>query len=466
MDRHQGYIRPYQGTISILFRLFDALIIFFLLYVTTLLYEVSWNERYAFMGILSIAFLLLVSRKMELYRSWRIHRIREEIVQVWIAWGMAVMAVLVITFMIKTTHDYSRLVIGTWFITSLASLSLWRIVSRNIVHEIRRRGLNTRSVAVIGANKLGASLADRLVSSSWMGLVFHGFYDDRQERVEVNIKEQIVGNIEELLDKANKGKIDIVYITFPLRAEHRVNELIERFSNTTASVYVVPDFNVFNILHGRWMDINGMPVLSIHENPHSGMDGALKRIEDLLLASLILVVIALPMMLIALGVKMTSSGPVIFKQRRYGIDGREIMVWKFRTMNVMEDGAVICQVKPNDLRVTPFGSFLRKTSLDELPQFFNVIRGDMSIVGPRPHAVSHNEEYRNLISGYMLRHKVKPGITGLAQVKGCRGETATLEKMEKRVNYDLEYIRNWSLLLDMKLIALTFLHGFNDKNAV
>ena len=465
MDKHHGYIRPYQGTISILFRLLDALIVFALLYLITAAYSVAWNERYAFIGILSVAFLLFISSKMELYRSWRVHLIREEILQVWIAWGLAVMSVLVITFMVKTTHDYSRLVIGTWFVSSLMALSLWRIVSRNIAHELRRRGLNTRSVAVVGANTLGANLASRLSRASWMGLVFHGFYDDRRDRIDHNIKEQVVGRIDDLMARANSGEVDIIYITFPMRAENRVNELIEKFSNTTASVYVVPDFNVFKILHGRWMNIGDMPVLSIHENPHSGVDGALKRIEDLLLASLILMMIAVPMVLIALGVKLTSSGSIIFKQRRYGIDGREIMVWKFRTMNVSEDGDLVRQAKPNDARVTPFGNFLRKTSLDELPQFFNVLRGDMSIVGPRPHAVSHNEAYRTLINGYMLRHKVKPGITGLAQVKGFRGETNTLEKMEKRVNYDLEYIRNWSLSLDLKLIALTCIHGFKNKNA-
>ncbi|MDH5547415.1 MAG: undecaprenyl-phosphate glucose phosphotransferase [Gammaproteobacteria bacterium] len=465
MGKHQGLIRPYQGTFSLLLRLIDIILIMSLLYFSTWFYDIPWHERYAFAGLLAVALLMLMASKLDIYRSWRIHRIREEIIQIWVCWGLAFMSVLVIVFMFKTSHDYSRLVMGSWFVSSLLALSSLRIITRNVLHELRRRGFNTRSVAILGANKLGTDLAERIVHDSWMGLSFDGYYDDRSERIDDELRDSLVGSTEDLIEKANRGDIDIVYITFPMRAEHRVKELIARFSNSTASVYVVPDFNVFNILHGRWMHVGDMPVLSIHENPHSGVDGALKRVEDLLLGSVILALIAVPMLVIALGIKFTSRGPVFFKQRRYGIDGRDIVVWKFRTMSVMEDGEHVLQAQQNDARVTRFGGFLRKTSLDELPQFFNVLKGDMSIVGPRPHAVSHNEEYRKLISGYMLRHKVKPGITGLAQVNGLRGETATLDKMAKRIDYDLEYIRNWSLLLDLKVIALTLTRGFRHKNA-
>jgi len=190
----------------------------------------------------------------------------------------------------------------------------------------------------------------------------------------------------------------------------------------------------------------------------------LKRFQDILLTTIILVIILLPMIAIAIAIKVTSGGPVLFKQRRYGIDGQEINVWKFRTMRVMENDGEIKQAKKNDPRVTKLGLFLRQTSLDELPQFFNVLQGSMSIVGPRPHAVSHNEQYRQLIKGYMHRHAVKPGITGWAQINGWRGETDTLGKMEKRIEYDLWYIRHWSLWLDLRIILLTIIRGFyNDK---
>jgi putative colanic acid biosynthesis UDP-glucose lipid carrier transferase len=211
-------------------------------------------------------------------------------------------------------------------------------------------------------------------------------------------------------------------------------------------------------------NLGEFPVVSIHETPFNGVDGWIKRLEDIVLSTLILSLISIPMLIIALGVKLSSSGPVFYKQNRYGLRGNRIEVWKFRTMTACEDDAEVRQVQQSDVRVTPLGAFLRRTSLDELPQFINVLQGRMSIVGPRPHAVIHNEEYRKLISGYMLRHKVRPGITGLAQVNGWRGETDTLDKMEKRIEYDLAYIKNWSLLLDVKIILLTLFKGFSGKN--
>ena len=183
------------------------------------------------------------------------------------------------------------------------------------------------------------------------------------------------------------------------------------------------------------------------------------------LTCLILLVIWPVMLLVALGVKLTSPGPVIFKQRRYGLDGQEIYVYKFRSMRVCEDGAIIQQAGRSDPRTTRFGAFIRRTSLDELPQFINVLQGRMSVVGPRPHAVAHNEQYRKLISGYMLRHKVKPGITGWAQVNGLRGETETLDKMRARVQYDIDYMRNWSLVFDLMIIGKTLLVVWRDQNA-
>jgi putative colanic acid biosysnthesis UDP-glucose lipid carrier transferase len=206
-------------------------------------------------------------------------------------------------------------------------------------------------------------------------------------------------------------------------------------------------------------------VISVCETPFKGTAGAAKRMSDIALSSLILVMIAPLLLVIALAVKSQSAGPAIFKQRRYGLDGDEIVVYKFRSMSVTEDGTSIQQAKKNDARVTPLGAFLRRTSLDELPQFINVLQGRMSIVGPRPHAVAHNELYRKLIKGYMVRHKVKPGITGLAQVNGFRGETPTLDKMQGRIDYDLDYLRNWSLRLDLHIILKTIRMVVKDQSA-
>lgn len=242
-------------------------------------------------------------------------------------------------------------------------------------------------------------------------------------------------------------------------------ELMESLCDTTASVYFVPDIFVFDLIQARVSEVNGIPVLAVCETPFHGFNGIAKRLTDVVVASLALLLLSPLMLAIALGVKLGSPGPVIFKQRRYGLDGEEIIVYKFRSMTVCEDGSHIAQATREDRRVTPIGAFLRRTSLDELPQFINVLQGRMSVVGPRPHAVAHNEMYRKLIKGYMIRHKVKPGITGWAQVNGLRGETDSIEKMKARIEHDLDYLRYWSMALDVRIILKTILVVLARHNA-
>jgi putative colanic acid biosynthesis UDP-glucose lipid carrier transferase len=292
-----------------------------------------------------------------------------------------------------------------------------------------------------------------------------GFYDDRefvradQERDAENegeaSTETLAGSLPDLVDSARRGEIDTILITLPMRAEDRIKFLLDQLSDSTVSVYIVPDFFVFELLHSRWTSMGGLPAVSVFENPLFGVDGMAKRIADLAIASLALIAAAIPMLVIAVAVKLSSPGPVFFRQRRYGLNGHEILVWKFRSMRTCDHGPVIKQATQDDPRITRIGAMLRKTSLDELPQLLNVIEGSMSLVGPRPHASAHNEQYRGLIRGYMLRHKVKPGITGLAQVNGCRGETKTIDKMQRRVEWDHHYIRGWSLWLDIKILLKT-----------
>ncbi|ENK3011314.1 undecaprenyl-phosphate glucose phosphotransferase, partial [Escherichia coli] len=245
----------------------------------------------------------------------------------------------------------------------------------------------------------------------------------------------------------------------------KMKNLIKSLTDTTCSVILIPDLFTFNILQSRTEEVNGVPVVPLFDTPLNGINMIFKRIEDIVISSIILIFISPILLIIACLIKLTSPGPIIFKQTRYGMDGKPIKVWKFRSMSVMENDNKVIQATKNDIRITKIGRLLRRTSLDELPQFFNVLFGGMSIVGPRPHAVAHNEQYRNLIEGYMLRHKVKPGITGWAQINGWRGETDTLEKMEKRVEFDLEYIREWSIWLDLKIIFLTIFKGFINKSA-
>ena len=274
-----------------------------------------------------------------------------------------------------------------------------------------------------------------------------------------------INKLDRLEIQAKRGDFDILYIALPTTARAKIVEIIDRLADTTVSVYMVPDYFTTSLFHGKWSNLEGIPLINVYDTPFWGADGWVKRLQDIALSMLFLLVAAIPMTLIAVATKLSSPGPVLFKQRRYGVDGKEISVWKFRTMRVCEDGDKIQQASQNDPRVTKLGAFLRRTSLDELPQFINVLTGQMSIVGPRPHAVAHNELYRKQVKGYMLRHKVRPGITGWAQINGWRGETDALHKMEKRVEFDLWYIRNWSSWLDLKIIALTAVQGFTGKNA-
>jgi putative colanic acid biosynthesis UDP-glucose lipid carrier transferase len=331
---------------------------------------------------------------------------------------------------------------------------------------IELQGDRKRAV-VAGMNEQGLELARRLADDPYSRVKVVGFFDDRSdERVmQRDGGYSPIGKISALPAYALKHQIELIYISLPMASQPRILALLDALRDTTASIYFVPDIFVTDLIQGRVDSVNGLPIVAVCDSPFTGFSGLLKRASDVVLSVLILALIAVPLLIIALAIKLSSAGPVMFKQRRYGIDGREIIVYKFRTMTVCEDGANIEQARKNDSRVTPVGRWLREYSLDELPQFVNVLQGRMSIVGPRPHAVAHNEMYRKLIKGYMVRHKVRPGITGWAQVNGLRGETETLEKMKARIDYDLDYLRNWSLRLDLYVIARTLWVVLAKKNA-
>jgi putative colanic acid biosynthesis UDP-glucose lipid carrier transferase len=308
------------------------------------------------------------------------------------------------------------------------------------------------------------ALASRLAGSPETKIDAVGFFDDRSlDRLGVATDCNLLGKLPELASYVKSHGIDMIFVALPMRHLQRVIDLLDDLRDTTASIYYLPDIFVFDLIQARTAEIVGMPVVAMCETPFFGSRGVIKRCTDLLIAGSALLLLSPLLLAIALLVKVTSRGPVIFKQRRYGLDGEEITVYKFRSMTVTEDGARIVQARRGDSRLTPIGGFLRRLSLDELPQLINVLQGRMSLVGPRPHAVAHNEEYRRLIKGYMIRHKVLPGITGLAQVNGCRGETALLEEMQARLQYDLEYLRRWSPALDMEILWRTFLLVFKSS---
>lgn len=444
-------------------RLVDAAVVLGSLYVATWLRGIVFDAGMLQIAVVGALGFYAVGEAKGIYGSWRMNSVVSELWLVAVAWGTAFGLVLMVAFFTKTSAVFSRLALFMWLFLAPFSLMGVRLGVRFLLREIRRQGRNTRSVAIAGANQAGYKLAGELCAMPWTGLVFNGYYDDSPP--DAAPPANVMGSLSQLVEDVHEGKIDVVYIALPMDAKQRIVDLLKKLADTTASVYLLPDFFVIELEHARWVNLNGIPVLSVHDTPFTSIGGWLKRLEDVLLSVFILSLAIFPMLLIALAVKMTSPGPVIFKQRRYGLDGKPVHVWKFRSMTVCQDGDHVPQATPGDGRITPLGRFLRQTSLDELPQFINVLQGTMSVVGPRPHAVAHNEQYRRLIHGYMLRHKVKPGITGWAQVNGWRGETDTVEKMQKRVDYDLHYIRNWSLWLDMRIVWMTVLGGFAGKNA-
>ena len=368
-----------------------------------------------------------------------------------VEWICVVGILLLAAFAFKVTAVFSRVVMLTWFAVTPLCLHAAHVLRVRAHWSISNSGHAPRYL-IIGANSAGFELFRRLPQKGFLG-----FFDFRSsDRLAAVVDPaRLAGHCRDVAEFARTHGVTSVYITLPLSNVPRIGTMIQELRDTTASIYFVPDVFAFDLVQGRLVEINGMPALSVCDTPFHGIDAVLKRATDIVLASVALLVLSLPMLLIALAVKFTSPGPVLFRQRRYGLNGEEIMVYKFRSMTVCEDGPLVTQATKQDVRVTALGRLLRKTSLDELPQFLNVLEGKMSVVGPRPHAVAHNEQYRKLINGYMIRHKVRPGITGLAQVNGLRGETETVDKMRERVRFDLEYLSNWSPWLDVKIILKT-----------
>lgn len=353
-----------------------------------------------------------------------------------------------------------------WALISPALVWLTFFSGRRWLRRHAAQAPNRRRAVIVGAGPLGVKVAAAFQARGSLGHELLGYFDDREDgRIAAEARALRLGRLADVAAFVREHGVHEAYITLPLGSQPRIIALLESIQGTTASIYFVPDVFGISIIQGRLRDMNGLPVVGLCESPFTGTNLLVKRASDLLLSGLILALIWPLMLIIAAAVRVSSPGPAIFRQRRNGLDGEEIVVYKFRSMTTQDNGDVVPQARRDDPRVTRLGAFLRRTSLDELPQFINVLQGRMSIVGPRPHAVAHNAQYRELIKAYMVRHKVKPGITGWAQVNGHRGETDTLEKMQARVEYDLEYLRNWSLLLDLQIVARTIKLVFFDRKA-
>lgn len=435
------------------------------LYPLTQILGVRFSSAFLVLAILvtALAFVLLPTRAAtpQLFSGrWQL------IAGLISRWAVLLGILLALAYVTKLSADYSRRVILTWALVTPVLLVGVTLALQELTRRLLAEPVNARRAVFVGCNDASALLASRLSRHSEVGLSVAGFFDDRNgERLAAERNLRLLGSFVDVVDYVKARGIDVIFVAMPLRHDERVKKLLDQLGDTTASIYYIPDVFVFELIQARPSEILGVPVVAMCETPFHGYRGLIKRLMDIGIASAALVVLAPVMIAIAIAIRRTMSGSVLFTQRRYGLDGREFNLYKFRTMTVSEDGADFRQATRNDPRVTPLGAILRRYSLDELPQLINVLQGRMSLVGPRPHAVAHNEECRKLIKRYMVRHKVLPGITGLAQVSGYRGETVSLEDMEARVNLDLEYLRNWSPVLDLQILLLTALEMIRTDKA-
>jgi putative colanic acid biosysnthesis UDP-glucose lipid carrier transferase len=442
-----------------------AIVAVAMLYATITYFGHAFNRSSQAVVVLAVLCLVLIQPPREVTTPLTTARV-SAIADVLFRWILLLVVLLAIGYVTKSFAAYPRRIFLTWAVVTPAALVLVTLIMQEIMHRFVMSAFENRKAIFAGYNNSSLELARRLTNNPVMRLEVTGFFDDRStDRLGMESDAKLIGTLSDLSAYVKEHVTDVIFIALPIRHVKRVMNLLDDLRDTTASIYYVPDIFVFDLIQARSGEVHGIPVVAMCETPFYGYRGVTKRLTDIGLSITILLLFLPLLMLIAVLVKITSPGPVIFKQRRYGLDGREIAVYKFRTMTVTEDGGEIRQASKSDSRITRIGGILRRTSMDELPQLINVLQGRMSLVGPRPHAVAHNEEYRKLIKGYMMRHKVLPGITGLAQVNGCRGETSQLEEMEARVNYDLDYLRRWTPLLDIKIILLTAVKVFRDDKA-
>ena len=436
-----GFIRSHQSTVSLIQFLSDTGLLAGTLWLSVYLSGYPWSDRYTIAALGGVLLYYLLAEMNGLYVYWHSASLSWELKQLAWSWLWVVLVFLLLAFVAKVSTEYSRQVMLTWFVLAPLAVGLWHWWFRALLRKLQLFGFYPRRVAIAGAGDLGKRLAQTIDIHTSMGFSITGFYDDKLERDSLVESISVRGNLETLIQDAKNGQMDCIYIALPMSAEKRIKALLSDLTDTAVVVYMIPDLFIFDLLHSRWQNMAGLPIISIYGSPLNGMGGVLKRLEDVILSLFILLVMAIPMCIIALGVKLTSPGPVLFRQRRYGLGGENIWVWKFRTST------------------TAFGQFLRRTSLDKLPQFTNVLLGQMSIVGPRPHSTWFNQQFRQRTPKYMLRHLVKPGITGWAEVNGFGGDETKLAQMETHIAYDLYYIENWSLWLDIKIVILTILKG-------
>jgi len=425
--------------------------------------------RYGIAVVIGVLLAWQVFHAFGLYEFRSLSRLVWQLSRLITAWGLVAMGLIAVVFFTKTAEEFSRAWAGAWFASAWLALVATRIFLKLRLRAWQKRGWLTRRVAIVGAGNNGRRLLRHLSRrGTGAGIAVVGVFDDRKTRIPPEQLEgtTIRGGLDDLIDRCRNDEIDDVLVALPWRADNRLMEIAKKLRQVPVDLRLAPEPIGFRLSNGSMQEVSGLPMLTMFERPLTDWSHVIKLIEDKLLGGLILLLVAPLMLLIALAIKLDSRGPVLFRQQRFGFNNNLITVWKFRTMHDAQytDDAVR-QATRNDPRVTRLGALLRRTSLDELPQFFNVLGGSMSIVGPRPHAVTHNEQFARTVNQYYARHRVKPGITGWAQVNGLRGETDTAEKLERRLEHDLHYIDHWSPWLDLKIIVMTLFVGLVHKHA-
>ena len=415
----------------------------------------------ALVGAAILQFLASIS---EFYRSITERTNSKHITKIVLIWLITCALVLLWGFIVGETDKFARSVIGLWFALTPIMLIAWHLMIRMAVASIRANSAS--DVVVFGAGEVGEKFAREVRQSPWLGYKIAGFFDDKRTRGEAVAGMPVLGSIAEGIELAKKSQWRKAYIALPLKAQDKIEEIIDQLADSAVDIELIPDIFGFELINAKISQIGSLPVIALQASPISGYNAALKRLMDIVVSATILTITSPFLLTIAIAIKIENPNlPIIFKQRRCGLNGKEVIVWKFRTMTVLEDGDRVEQAKQNDTRTTKLGKFLRRLSLDELPQLLNVIAGSMSLVGPRPHAMTHAKNFRRVAPTYMRRHLVKPGITGWMQINGMRGEVDSDTIIHKRAELDLYYVQNWSLWLDIKIIALTALREFGNKRA-
>lgn len=450
---------------SLSLHLFVKILIDPVLMISTLFFFVIYFE-----GKLSSPYIVLsvILFALSFPGAWvNTKKFGQDVINTLNQWVLIVGLLLFFGYATGYLYQFSHRVISIWVIVTPLMLIISHYLVNLYFSSIHYISQVKKTAVIVGLNELGNQLEKKLKENTELAIEFKGYFDVSPSvgSTGSDSNSSLLGSVEQLSAYVKKNGIEVIYIALPPSLHDEIIILLDDLKDTTSSIYFVPNFFIADLIQARIDEIGGIPIVAVCETPFFGFNGLIKRASDLVAASLVVCLILPILMILALGVRLSSPGPIIFKQRRYGLDGNEIVVYKFRSMTVTEDDNLVKQATKVDKRVTKFGQFIRKTSLDELPQFINVLQGRMSIVGPRPHAVSHNEMYRKLIKGYMIRHKVKPGITGWAQVNGYRGETASVDSMKNRIDYDIEYLKSWSLGLDVKIVLLTVSLIFKDSQA-